>query len=455
MEWYGNLLSILSLAVRLAAVLMGWCIFGPKGMARWRLPLLGVVYAAMIVAYSAIRLMYLEPHWNLFDAKGIVAAELFYYLANGVDYLLILISFCIVTKPRRLWELCGISAAAMILRYYTYSFADVLVPWYVSDIPEQVNLLILYILQAVFVVLIGAAFRRLRIRERIQRYQPIVYLLCCATVAVLTFGPLAMELILKYTVRLDQGDMMMLYPALVLVLMVTVMLAAVGVRHWQEYRQLKETQQHIEGLNAVLDDSKRSIHDFHKHIRHLQHLVAVHTQTGDIATLEREVDSYCRELLEHSEKEEMLLHLDDLTLRALLYGRRTQAKAANIAFILDASAELPHFPVKNYQLVEIVDNLMDNAFDCVAALSEERFIRVVLSCESIAPGVCRHTLCIQNPYDNIDMDRILSGMRFTSKAGDHQGIGLDKVGKLVRDTGGQLVLSHEDHIFTARVCYEA
>ncbi len=227
------------------------------------------------------------------------------------------------------------------------------------------------------------------------------------------------------------------------------------VTHKQERRQFQNTKQHIDTLNQILDDSKQSIHDFNKHIRYLQNTVTVRLGEKQYDALQNEIDNYCHDLLEQSEKEESILYLDDPVLRALLYGRRTQAKTLNIDFTIDAvSAVLPSFPLKNYQMVEVFDNLLNNAFECVETLSCNRWIRVVLNCEKTSDGHYKNILCIQNPYEDLDYSAIISDNNYSSKKGEHKGVGLKKVANLVTETNGKLILNNDNHVFSVKVVYE-
>ena len=220
-----------------------------------------------------------------------------------------------------------------------------------------------------------------------------------------------------------------------------------------ERRQYADIIRHMDTLNTVLDSFKCDTHDFNKHIRYLQNIVETRTTEGKILELREDVSSYCKDLLAYSHEKEVLLHLDDPTFRALLYGRRSQAEQKNILFYIDATKVLPEFPVKTYQLVEIFDNLMDNAFECVENLADNRWIRVALHCEQMGNGNCLNILCIQNPYETLDFEALVNRNDYTSKGDSHHGIGLHKVEMLVSSTGGQLILGHEKQIFSVKIQY--
>lgn len=133
--------------------------------------------------------------------------------------------------------------------------------------------------------------------------------------------------------------------------------------------------------------------------------------------LREATDAYCREVLALGGQEEILLQLDDPTFRALLYRRKIQAKKHGVELRLDASTVLPVFPLKNYQLVTVFDNLMDNAFECVLTQPVEQYVRVELDTQPLANGRILHRLVVENPYAEaapVQRDR------YTTKGGHHQ-----------------------------------
>lgn len=252
---------------------------------------------------------------------------------------------------------------------------------------------------------------------------------------------------------LEKQNYLLIFSLLTLQLcyMLALLLMFLLYRRKQERRQIANIKQTIETLNLYMEDSKRRVHDFNKHILFLHSIVSTQSTQPE---LKAQVDTYCQDLLSISEQEEIMLQLDDPTLRALLYRRAIQAKSSDIPFLLNASAVLPSFPLRDYQLVTIFDNLLDNAFECLGELSCEKWINVSLQVVPLENGYSRHIFCVQNPFEELDFSSIVSQNNYTSKGETHQGIGLQNVAKLVSASGGKFILNNDDHIFTAKIVYE-
>lgn len=224
------------------------------------------------------------------------------------------------------------------------------------------------------------------------------------------------------------------------------------VSHRSNYVKFLQTQKHINDLDKLLDSSRKSIHDFNKHIKYIHNFVMTNSNDNNLKT---EIDDYCKNLVNIYDDEEILLQLDSPIFRALLYGRRTQAVKNQIEFVLDATPVLPKFPMENFKLVEVFDNLMDNAFECVIGLKNitDKWIKVSLSFEQ-KDTFAYHKLTIYNPYEEVDISRIINSKTYTSKGSSHMGIGLKKVAQLVDDTGGTLLISTDNNIFSVSIIYE-
>ncbi len=263
------------------------------------------------------------------------------------------------------------------------------------------------------------------------------------------------EILLVQTVVMrlqSQSSLSMLLLVLLQVQIITLESLAFSRKARQaKEQQLSATQKYISDMNRHLEESRRSIHDFNRHLRYLRNIVA---ERADNAELVTEVDVYCRQMLAIYEEEEILLQLDDPVLRAILYGRRTQAKANGFPFVLKATPVLPTFPLRDYQMVEVLDNLLDNAFEAVAELPEDaRWIHVTLSARPEDDQTVCNTVCVENPCAGVDLYAITAGKHYTTKGGRHQGLGLRHVADMVKSTGGHLLVDCRNGVFTVAIEY--
>ncbi len=300
------------------------------------------------------------------------------------------------------------------------------------------------IIVAITLVIIANHFNFAKIYENnIKFFWVYLSTLCVPSIVIAQFFTMQAEI--------KSSSSLIILFMLQLVYITLTVLFFIIIRNRSNRQQYKVTQKYIDELNNHLDDSRKSAHDFNKHIRFLRNTIELEAQNKELV---EKVNNYCNELMEKYNNEEILLQLDNPVFRALIYGRYSQAAQNDIDFILNSSPVLPNFPIKNYQMVEIFDNLMDNAFDCVTTLGTlNKWIRTTLNVTKNNDGAFVNTLCIENPYDDIDFSAIISENAYTSKGGIHKGLGLKKVSQLVKSTGGMLTLNNQNNVFTAKIMY--
>ena len=200
-----------------------------------------------------------------------------------------------------------------------------------------------------------------------------------------------------------------------------------------------------------MDSARVRAHDYNKHLNYLHDLVMTEK---DPEKLRQEVQVYYQDLQIENQLNDILLHMENPLFRALLYGQANQAQKQGIQLKISATPRLPEFPLPEYRLVEIFQNLMDNAMDAVRDLEpERRYIGVRLSCEG-ENGRTMHRLVIENPIpDQMPSIVQMTQKNFTTKGEHHQGLGLYQVSKLVNKYDGDLMLEDQDGMIRVEVTF--
>lgn len=136
-------------------------------------------------------------------------------------------------------------------------------------------------------------------------------------------------------------------------------------------------------------------------------------------------------------------HVSDPVVAGMLLSKMMLAvrKQIDLQMATDCSLQLALSPEGQDVVMRVLGNLIDNAFDAVESQTDARVVRlfftdmgeqVVLEVEDNGPGV-----------SPVLMKSILE-KGFTTKAGEHQGIGLAMVAELCERSGGQLYQEEGD-----------
>jgi two-component system sensor histidine kinase AgrC len=137
--------------------------------------------------------------------------------------------------------------------------------------------------------------------------------------------------------------------------------------------------------------------------------------------------------------------LGNIPLSALFYIKIGLAKEWDINFSLDIQTPVDSLTLPLYQLNRMVGNLINNAFEAVAKLPEEKRW-VQLRVKRTGPFYCFEV----SNYGQIDREtlRRITNMGFTTKKEGHSGLGLYIVTDLVNKYNGRLSINSEKDTVT-------
>ena len=182
-------------------------------------------------------------------------------------------------------------------------------------------------------------------------------------------------------------------------------------------------EEQMRSSEAFVVSMRMQLHDYKHHIQYLSDQIQ---STPDLATLRAETSEYLDDLEHERSFYDQLIAIRQPVFRAALYGCFARCRKLGIPFQLITGDLLPQFPLKDYQLVEVLENLIANAIEHNLSIPEEK--RYILITLSAAPSEQRFS--IENPVDDIDLPLTeLYKTGVSSKGDSHQGLGLTSIRK--------------------------
>jgi signal transduction histidine kinase len=211
-------------------------------------------------------------------------------------------------------------------------------------------------------------------------------------------------------------------------------------------KSLEDYRKYSPVISGLLEDVRRRQHDFKNHLNTIYSLVLV----SDEKHLKETITQYMDTLSHSLEDMERVLLIDNTVVTAILYNKINEAAKRRIEFryTVDKDYRLPY---KDHELSEILNNLLDNAFDAVMD-SRIEIKKVFLRMGCLEDGCVME---VGNSGQRIglnDISRIFEA-GFTTKKGENRGYGLCNVKKTVESYGGRIQLSFENNftIFSVRL----
>ncbi len=214
---------------------------------------------------------------------------------------------------------------------------------------------------------------------------------------------------------------------------------SMSIRHQMSTDRLRADtlEKQVKDSEAFMTTVRTQMHDY-KH--HIQYLLDEIQTARDLKSLQAESLQYTVKLDVDRALYDRLMALESPVLRAAVFGCYAKSKEAGIPFFFDSTAMLPIFPISDYQLVEVIENLIQNAIEHNQSLTpEQRYIRISMKVQGAL-----QSFSIDNPIGQMAIplsELYLPGR--TTKSGTHQGLGLSSVRKILSENGISFSGTHD------------
>jgi two-component system, LytTR family, sensor histidine kinase AgrC len=203
-------------------------------------------------------------------------------------------------------------------------------------------------------------------------------------------------------------------------------------------KSLEDYKKYSPVISNLLEDVRRRQHDFKNHLNTVYSLVLV----SDERNLKETITQYMDSLNTSLENIEKVLQIDNTVVTAIIYNKINEANRYNIEFKYEIQGG-SKFPLKDHELSEVLNNLLDNAFDAV--LTSYNPLRKVFLNIGYLDENC--IIEIGNSGERIEFNDIskVFDPGYTTKTGGNRGYGLYNVKKIVESCGGKIQLSFENN----------
>lgn len=203
-------------------------------------------------------------------------------------------------------------------------------------------------------------------------------------------------------------------------------------------KSLEDYKRYSPVISELLEDVRRRQHDFKNHLNTVYGLILV----SDEKNVKETISQYINSLNVSLENIEKVLQINNVVVTAIIYNKINEASKLNIKFRYTIQGESLKFPFKDYELSEVLNNLLDNAFEAVL-ISENDFKKVYLNIGYLEEDC---VIEIGNTGKRIEFNDIrkIFDRGYTTKKGEGHGYGLYNVKKIVESYGGRIQLSFEN-----------
>jgi len=197
-------------------------------------------------------------------------------------------------------------------------------------------------------------------------------------------------------------------------------------------------------IRDMINDMRARQHEYKNHINTILGIVEV----SDEKVLKNRVKEYIVELNNSEAKELDIVFTDNDLLKAVIYVKLNEAMQKNIKFVHKLRSNLTDTKIMNYELAEILNNLINNAFEA-AGESEEPYVEFEIFKEGNL-----NAIAVKNNGKKIRPSKFSEYLsKGVSSKGDGRGYGLYNVNKILQKYSGKLELYLEDDLTVIKLIF--
>ncbi|NFG25256.1 GHKL domain-containing protein [Clostridium botulinum] len=195
----------------------------------------------------------------------------------------------------------------------------------------------------------------------------------------------------------------------------------------------------------IIEEVKSKQHDFKNHLNTINGIL----DTTDKDNLRNYLKEYIYTLNCSTKSLDDILYINDPIVGAIIYNKLCKAKKNNIKFLYFVNTDLKELRFKSYELSEILNNLLDNAFEAVEnSINKKVILNITFENNN-------NILEIKNEGIPINITNISKIFKrgFSTKKGNNRGYGLYNVKKIVEQNGADIQLFFEDNYTIFRILF--
>jgi sensor histidine kinase regulating citrate/malate metabolism len=189
-------------------------------------------------------------------------------------------------------------------------------------------------------------------------------------------------------------------------------------------------------INNIIEEVRSKQHDFKNHLNTINGIVELTNEKE----VKARVKDYIKSLNYSTKSIEDIIYINNPTLGAVIYNKLCEAENSNIDFLYFVNNDLKELNIKDYELSEILSNLLDNAFEAVRNNDNKQVVLNIINKGN------KNIIEIRNRGITIKPENISKIFKrgFSTKEGKNRGYGLYNVKKIVEHSGGKIQLFFEE-----------
>ncbi len=186
-------------------------------------------------------------------------------------------------------------------------------------------------------------------------------------------------------------------------------------------------------IDELMNEIRAKQHEFDNHIQSLRMLATV---GGDCEEINYSIKDYIEDIDLNTDTRS-LLKLDNKILAGFLFSKIKKSREKNIEFYINIENYGFKTCLKDYELIEIIGNLIDNGFETGV---EDNIVILTLKKEGDMNVI---EIKNKHPYLKNDLIKYMFTPGYSTKSSSKRGYGLSNVKNILGKNNGNVTVSNE------------
>lgn len=206
-----------------------------------------------------------------------------------------------------------------------------------------------------------------------------------------------------------------------------------GIKNQIEEQKLQTLEKYLPIIDELMGGIRAKQHEFDNHIQALNMITVT---SEDYETIINSMKSYMKDIDSFTDTTN-LIKLDNKILAGFLYSKLKKSKEMDIKFLISIKDLGFKTNLKDYELIEVIGNLIDNAFE-TGVINNIIFLELKGENDmSVIEVRNKHSYLVN---DNINK---IMKIGYSTKLKDGRGYGLHNMKKIITKYGGRIEVSNQ------------
>jgi len=199
-------------------------------------------------------------------------------------------------------------------------------------------------------------------------------------------------------------------------------------------------------LFDIVEETRRKQHDFKNHLNTINAIVEMTSEKK----VKNELDKYIMSFEYSNNLIEDIIYIDNIIIKAIIYNKLCEADRLSLKFIFNVANNTLENSLNDYEISDILNNLLDNAFQAVTNINNDKVVILNIYEEENTNIVEVRNSGITVKQDDIEN---IFERGFSTKEGENRGYGLYNIKEIANKNGSDVQLFFEENYTVFKIVF--